>query len=172
MINLHERMLPTSAGVEPVNSWTSVGRRIQLSHRGPHSLLVGDTKSECQTNVSETVSVLTNVGVLINKEKSVLMPTKDIGFLGNRINSEKMIVYLPSEKVQKIIAECINLSSKKSSSIREVSCIIGLIVSSFSAVQYCTLFYRELDRETSSPRATLTHMNTYTYIHILNYNSS
>ena len=27
-------MLPTSAGVEPVTSWSSVGQRIQLSHRG------------------------------------------------------------------------------------------------------------------------------------------
>ena len=34
MINLHERMLPTSAGVEPATSWSPVGRRIQLSHRG------------------------------------------------------------------------------------------------------------------------------------------
>ena len=34
MINLHEGMLPTSAGVEPATSWSPVGRRIQLSHRG------------------------------------------------------------------------------------------------------------------------------------------
>ena len=34
MINLHERMLPTSAGVEPATFWSPVGRRIQLSHRG------------------------------------------------------------------------------------------------------------------------------------------
>ena len=34
MINLHERMLPTLAGVEPVTSWSPVGRRIQLSLRG------------------------------------------------------------------------------------------------------------------------------------------
>ena len=33
MINLHERMLPTSAGVEPATSWSPVGQRIQLSHR-------------------------------------------------------------------------------------------------------------------------------------------
>ena len=26
MINLHERMLPTSAGVEPATSWSPVGR--------------------------------------------------------------------------------------------------------------------------------------------------
>ena len=34
MINLHKRMSPTSAGVEPTTSWSPVGRRIQLSHRG------------------------------------------------------------------------------------------------------------------------------------------
>ena len=34
MISLHERMLPTLAGVEPATSWSPVGRRIQLSHRG------------------------------------------------------------------------------------------------------------------------------------------
>ena len=34
MINLHERMLPTSAGVEPATSWSPVGQLIQLSHRG------------------------------------------------------------------------------------------------------------------------------------------
>ena len=34
MINLHERMLPTSAGVEPATFWSPVGRHIQLSHRG------------------------------------------------------------------------------------------------------------------------------------------
>ena len=39
MINLHERMLPTSAGVEPATSWSPVGRRIQLSHRGRQAFL-------------------------------------------------------------------------------------------------------------------------------------
>ena len=40
MINLHERMLPTSAGVEPATSWSPVGRRIQLSHRGAYFFYV------------------------------------------------------------------------------------------------------------------------------------
>ena len=39
MINLHERMLPTSAGVEPATSWSPVRRRIQLSHRGRQHLI-------------------------------------------------------------------------------------------------------------------------------------
>ena len=36
MINLRERMLQTSAGLEPTTSWSPVGRRIQLSHLGRH----------------------------------------------------------------------------------------------------------------------------------------
>ena len=38
MINLHERMLPTLAGVEPATSWSPVGGRIQLSHRSRNFL--------------------------------------------------------------------------------------------------------------------------------------
>ena len=44
MINLHERMLPTSAGVEPATSWSPVGRRIQLSHRGRQKASVDSGK--------------------------------------------------------------------------------------------------------------------------------
>ena len=48
MINLHERVLPTSAGVEPATSWSPVGRRIQLSHRGTDiiCLSINETKVE------------------------------------------------------------------------------------------------------------------------------
>ena len=41
MINLHERMLPTSVGVEPTTSWSPVGRHIQLNHRGRLGHFVG-----------------------------------------------------------------------------------------------------------------------------------
>ena len=40
MINLHERMLPTSVGVEPATSWSPVGRHIQLSHQGRRVTMV------------------------------------------------------------------------------------------------------------------------------------
>ena len=41
-------MLPTSAGVEPATSWSPVGRRIQLSHRG--RLL-----RFCKSNMSQSI---------------------------------------------------------------------------------------------------------------------
>ena len=40
MINLHERMLPNSVGVEPATSWSPVWRRIQLSHRRRYTVYI------------------------------------------------------------------------------------------------------------------------------------
>ena len=38
MINLHERMLPTLAGVEPATSWSSVGRASNWATKGWHEM--------------------------------------------------------------------------------------------------------------------------------------
>ena len=61
------------------------------------SLLVSDTKEQCGVNVKDTVHVLEGEGFLI-QSKSVLIPTQDIVFLGNRNTSKDMIVYLLEKK--------------------------------------------------------------------------
>ena len=110
------------------------------------SLLVSDTKEQCGVNVKDTVHVMEGVGFLIHQSKSVLIPTQDIGFLGNRINSIDMIVYLPEEKKQVIKIECLKVSRIDVAKIREVARVIGLLVSTFSAVEYGPLHYRELEK--------------------------
>jgi hypothetical protein len=57
-----------------------------------------------------------------------------------------MLVILPKEKQYLIKKECENLSLKTRTSIPEVARVIGLLVSSFSAVDYGKLFYRNLER--------------------------
>ena len=68
-------------------------------------------------------------------------------FLGNWIDSVSMTIFLPIEKVQNIISECNLLFNSYQSSIRKVAKVVGLMVSSFSAVEYGPLFYRRLERE-------------------------
>ena len=46
-------MLPTSAGVEPATSWSPVGRRIQLSHRGRLGIML--ERSEIHTTEGKQV---------------------------------------------------------------------------------------------------------------------
>lgn len=111
------------------------------------SLLTADTEEQCRNNVKDTVSVMTGVGFITHHKKSVFIPTQNIDFLGNTIDSKEMIVYLPIEKKEKIVHECQNLRIRKVASIREVAHVIGLLVSTFSAVEYGPLYYRKLERE-------------------------
>ena len=117
------------------------------------SLLLADTIPECEQNVKDTVEVMTDLGFIIHEKKSVLVPTQDLIFLGNHINSQKMIVYLPLERRHTLMSECKKLRNKSIATIKEVARVIGLIVASFSAVDYGQLFYRELEKEKSKALA-------------------
>lgn len=114
------------------------------------SFLGGKTVTECELNVHDTVSLMTSLGFMINKEKSVMIPTKKIVHLGFWIDSELMIVYLPDEKKVQIISKCQELSFTNRASIRQVAQVIGLMVAAFPAVEYGKLHYRSLEMEKSS----------------------
>ena len=77
----------------------------------------------------------------------MLIPAQNITFLGNDIDSTKMIVTLPKNKTLNIKKECNLLIQAKMEKIRTVARIIGLLVASFSAVQYGKMHYRTLERE-------------------------
>ena len=104
------------------------------------SLLIADTEYLCKKNVEYTVAVMSGIGFITHEAKSVLVPTQDIAFLGNRINSHEMIVYLSEEKITQIVTECQNLRVRNASSICTVARIIGLLVSTFSAVEFGPLY--------------------------------
>ena len=67
--------------------------------------------------------------------------------MGNIIDSEQMVVLLPESRQESILVSFRKLVSKSTTSIREVAKVIGLLVASFSAVEYGKLHYRHLERE-------------------------
>ena len=111
------------------------------------SLLVSDSFKECEENISDTVHLMIKLGFIIHKTKSVLEPTQNIVFLGNIIHSKDMTVTLPYEKVNLIVQECLSLSRTTTEIIRKVARVLGLLVSTFSAVEYGRLHYREIEKE-------------------------
>ena len=110
------------------------------------SLLCGVTYQKCVENVKISSELLTSLGFMLNLEKSVLVPTQQICHLGNIIDSNKMMVFLPQDKKDKIKSECQKLYVKDYAQIRAVARVIGLLVSSFSAVEVGKLHYRELEK--------------------------
>ena len=109
--------------------------------------MCGDTVDECERNIHETVTLFEKLGFITHKIKSILKPTNQRAFLGNIIDPERMIVTLPREKQETIKTECEILYSKYVAKIREVARVTGLIVSSFSAVEYGKLYYRKLENQ-------------------------
>ena len=109
------------------------------------SLLIGDDKAECKRNVTDTQDLFEKVGFIVHQKKSIFEPVQKLQFLGFLIDSIKMIVTLPEEKIKKVSEACLQLLKKSNASIQELASVIGLIVSTFSAVQYGKLHYRCLE---------------------------
>jgi len=111
--------------------------------------LQGDTKDECLSNVSDTVSLLKKLGFLTHPDKSVLVPVQVITFLGFILDSIQMLVRPKLEKAQKLKTTCQKLLTKTEVTVQELAEAIGIIVSNFPGVEFGPLFYRGLKRDKS-----------------------
>lgn len=49
--------------------------------------------------------VLTNLGLVINNEKSIISPSQQLEFLGMNLNSVDLVISLPAKKLQKIVEQ-------------------------------------------------------------------
>ena len=110
------------------------------------SILLGETWVVCLENIKATVDLLQKLGFTIHPEKSVLVPTQRITFLGFIIDSVSMTITLTNERKLAIRSSCENILSNYKVTIREVARTLGLIVSSFTAVPFGQLWYRELEK--------------------------
>lgn len=110
------------------------------------SLICHSSLPGCIACIRDTTTLLQKLGFCINEEKSVLVPTKCIEYLGNIIDTNSMTISLPKHRVEKIIQGCEALLGKDKEKIREVARIIGLLVAATSAVELGKLHYWKLER--------------------------
>ncbi len=103
----------------------------------------------CQMNVWETYELLTKLGFVVHydPQKSVFDPATRLEILGFTADSVSMTLTLTTEKQNKVISACKVLLTKRFPSIRLVAQVIGLLVSTFPAVSYGQLYYRQLENE-------------------------
>ena len=113
------------------------------------SFLVGYTRSACEQNIQDTVKCFDSLGFVIHPEKSVLIPTQELEFLGFLLNSISMTIQLPPSKAAHVKSACENLLLKTKVTIRELAHVIGLLVSSLPGVQFGRLHYRQLEKDKS-----------------------
>lgn len=96
-------------------------------------------------NVKTTKEFIKSVGFDINEEKSVFVPSQRIIFLGYIIDSVQFKVFLPEDKIEKILNLSKKMLKNETVTIRELAQLIGLYSSAHYAVKCAHLFHRYLD---------------------------
>lgn len=111
-------------------------------------LIIAETESLCLQAIKDTCQVLEQCGFVLHGEpKCVLKPTHELEFLGFIINSSEQTVTLPVGKKERYIEACKQLLCSDTVSIRFFSQIIGMLISTFDAVQFGPLHYRHLEKD-------------------------
>jgi len=108
-------------------------------------LLIASSRQECLDQLAFLRRLFEDLGFTVNDKKSQLEPTTKITFLGFIIDSVFMKLFLPDEKVQKIVRACSGLISDQRPTVRQVAHVTGLLVSAFPAVNYLRIYYRSLE---------------------------
>lgn len=110
------------------------------------SCLQGTSYEKCLYNITDTVKLMDSLGLTIQPEKSVLIPTQQIVFLGNVLCSVTMTVRPTPERCQSIIDLCLEIIGQKRITIRKFAKLIGKLVATESSVDYAPLNYKPLEK--------------------------
>ncbi|XP_068691461.1 uncharacterized protein [Montipora foliosa] len=110
-------------------------------------LIQGNDSRECFSSLEEAVLLFLQLGFHVHPEKSVLIPSQSLTFLGFNSNSVSMTVTLTQEKRDQLESLCTEAIHWENLSIGFVAKIIGKVVSALPGVEFGRLHYRNLQRD-------------------------
>jgi hypothetical protein len=96
-------------------------------------------------NVKATVGLFDSLGFISHPDKSVLIPTQRLTYLGFVLDSIEMKIYLTPEKADRLIKICLETVNKPKPTIQEIASLVGMMTASFPGVMYGPLHYRSID---------------------------
>ena len=105
-----------------------------------------DTEDACTNSLLKTRLMLERLGFVINEKKSMSTPTQQLTMLGFILDSVSMTVKPTPEKIEKITHMCQHRLDNDTCTVRQLSQLIGSLVSLFSEVEYAQMQYRELEK--------------------------
>ena len=111
------------------------------------TFIQGDTREICEKNVEVTIELLRRLGFYVHIDKSVTVPQQELEHLGFILNAKDMTIALTDEKHEKLKVKIDIILNKNNPSIREVASAVGSMVSYMPAVQYGSLFYKQIEIE-------------------------
>ena len=106
------------------------------------SILQSDTYNDCFDNVSATIHLLQSLGFIIHPDKSVLIPTQKIEYLGFILDSVNLTIEVTTRKKQKIHDLIEKILALPIPPISLVACLLGNLVATSEGIPLAILRYR------------------------------
>lgn len=97
--------------------------------------------------IQRAITLLQSLGFTIHSDKSQLVPSQRVNFLGFILDSVAMTVSMKLDKADKAKSAILQLLRKEQPLIREVASVVGQMVSCFPGVKYAPLYYRALEND-------------------------
>ena len=110
-------------------------------------LIMGQTMEEIFMSRDTVIFLLQHLDFVLNLEKSILNPVREIEFLEVTINSLKMCLSLTQEKVSKIQSQCQDVHAKGQVTVHELTRLLGLLTSTIQAVLSVQKNFRYLQQQ-------------------------
>ena len=117
------------------------------------TLVMAQKQEDLLVMTQEIITLLHLLGFSINWEKSALIPSQEIQFLGFVVNSVAMTMSLPEEKVKSMAMACQVILNQEKVTVRELSRVLGKMTAASQAVLPAPLCYRNLQRVKNSAYA-------------------
>lgn len=109
-------------------------------------LLLGHSYVRCISNIKDTLGLLESLGFVVNFEKSHLIPSQQIRYLGFIYNSQSMAISLPSEKTSRLLELIERFLTTKRCKIRDFARFIGTLISVSPAIKYGYVYTKLFER--------------------------
>ena len=109
------------------------------------SFIISESYEECCKAIKYLSDLYENLGFRLNREKSVLQPTKRLTFLGYVIDSTDLSISPTEEKISKSITKIDNLCKQRSLKIRDVASLCGSINDLCKGTEYGLAHVKSLE---------------------------
>ena len=108
------------------------------------TLVMAQKQEDLLIMTREIITLLHLLGFSINWDKSALIPSQEIQFLGFVVNSVTMTMSLPEEKIKSIARACQTILKPETVTVRELSRVLGKMTAASQAVLPAPLCYCNL----------------------------
>ncbi|KAI8519760.1 hypothetical protein Bbelb_030170 [Branchiostoma belcheri] len=109
-------------------------------------LIIARSREQCLEHIAIARELLEQLGFVLNLEKSQLIPSQVATFLGLVLDSRTLTIYLPEDKLDKVVSSCQSLLEQEVIGTRQLASVVGLLESTKQAILPGPLHFRALQQ--------------------------